>query len=30
MTPLPNCPKWHSECTYDDGTFLVCPERGYE
>ncbi|MGN8841944.1 zinc ribbon domain-containing protein YjdM [Niallia sp. HCP3S3_B10] len=30
MSNLPNCPKCHSEYTYDDGTLLVCPECGYE
>ncbi|MFS0659431.1 zinc ribbon domain-containing protein YjdM [Niallia alba] len=30
MSNLPNCPKCASEYTYDDGTFLVCPECGHE
>lgn len=30
MDNLPNCPKCNSEYTYDDGTFLVCPECGHE
>lgn len=30
MSALPNCPKCNSEYTYEDGTFLVCPECGYE
>ena len=30
MSKLPNCPKCNSEYTYDDGTFLVCPECGHE
>lgn len=30
MDKLPNCPKCNSEYTYDDGTFLVCPECGHE
>lgn len=30
MSPLPPCPKCNSEYTYDDGTFLNCPECGYE
>lgn len=27
---LPNCPTCNSEYTYEDGTMLICPERGYE
>ena len=27
---LPNCLKCHSEYTYEDGLFIVCPECGYE
>lgn len=30
MSNLPNCPKCHSEYTYDNGSLLVCPECGYE
>ncbi|WP_331775238.1 zinc ribbon domain-containing protein YjdM [Sulfurospirillum sp. 1612] len=30
MESLPNCPKCHSEYTYEDGDLLVCPECGYE
>ncbi|QVY61567.1 zinc ribbon domain-containing protein YjdM [Cytobacillus gottheilii] len=30
MSQYPNCPKCQSAYTYDDGTFLVCPECGYE
>lgn len=30
MEKLPNCPKCNSEYVYDDGTFLVCPECGFE
>ncbi len=30
MDKLPNCPKCNSEYTYDDGTFIVCPECGHE
>lgn len=30
MSHLPNCPKCHSEYTYEDGNHLVCPECAYE
>ncbi|PID22096.1 alkylphosphonate utilization protein [Sporosarcina sp. P3] len=30
MSTLPNCPKCHSEYTYEDGNLLVCPECAYE
>lgn len=30
MSNLPNCPKCNSEYTYEDGTFLVCPECAHE
>ena len=30
MTSLPNCPKCHSEYTYEDGSLLICPECGHE
>ncbi|MCM3719547.1 zinc ribbon domain-containing protein YjdM [Fictibacillus phosphorivorans] len=30
MSILPNCPKCHSEYTYEDGSFLVCPECAHE
>lgn len=30
MSQLPNCPKCHSEYTYEDGNHLVCPECGNE
>lgn len=30
MSTLPNCPKCHSEYTYEDRGFLVCPECGHE
>ncbi len=30
MEKLPNCPKCHSEYTYEDGVLLVCPECAYE
>lgn len=30
MDKLQNCPKCNSEYTYSDGTFLICPECGYE
>lgn len=30
MTALPNCPKCHSEFTYDDGINYVCPECAHE
>ena len=30
MQSLPNCPKCNSEYTYEDGSFLVCPECAHE
>lgn len=30
MSSLPNCPKCHSEYTYEDGSLFVCPECGHE
>ena len=27
---LPNCPKCHSEYTYEDGVLIICPECAYE
>ena len=30
MDTLPNCPKCHSEYTYEDGSLLICPECGHE
>ena len=30
MSNLPNCPKCHSEYTYEDGVMFVCPECGHE
>ncbi len=27
---LPNCPKCHSEYTYEDGDLLICPECAHE
>jgi protein PhnA len=30
LSNLPNCPKCHSEYTYEDGSLLVCPECAYE
>ncbi|MFE8697437.1 zinc ribbon domain-containing protein YjdM [Cytobacillus sp. FJAT-53684] len=30
MLNLPNCPKCHSEYTYEDGSLFVCPECAYE
>ncbi|WHY00065.1 zinc ribbon domain-containing protein YjdM [Neobacillus sp. DY30] len=30
MAALPNCPKCHSEYTYEDGSLLICPECGNE
>jgi protein PhnA len=30
MSSLPNCPKCHSEYTYEDGSLLVCPECAHE
>nr|WP_316640044.1 zinc ribbon domain-containing protein YjdM [uncultured Roseateles sp.] len=27
---LPNCPKCHSELTYEDGSQFICPECGHE
>lgn len=30
MTTLPNCPQCHSEYTYEDGLFYICPECAHE
>jgi len=30
MSSLPNCPKCHSEYTYEDGALLICPECTHE
>ncbi|MCX8581964.1 alkylphosphonate utilization protein [Gilliamella sp. B3482] len=30
MESIPNCPVCHSEHTYHDGTFYVCPECAHE
>jgi protein PhnA len=30
MSQIPNCPKCHSEYTYEDGSFIVCPECAHE
>jgi len=30
MSALPNCPKCHSEYTYEDGILFVCPECAHE
>jgi protein PhnA len=30
MSNLPNCPKCHSEYTYEDGSLYVCPECAHE
>jgi protein PhnA len=30
MSNLPNCPKCHSEYTYEDGSLFVCPECAHE
>lgn len=30
MLELPNCPKCHSQYTYEDGSLLICPECGHE
>ncbi len=30
MSNLPQCPKCHSEYTYEDGAHLVCPECAHE
>ena len=30
MADLPNCPKCHSEYTYEDGILFVCPECAHE
>jgi protein PhnA len=30
MNSFPACPKCHSEFTYEDGNFLVCPECSHE
>lgn len=30
MESIPNCPNCQSEHTYQDGTFLICPECAHE
>ncbi|NQD36699.1 alkylphosphonate utilization protein [Permianibacter sp. IMCC34836] len=30
MSQLPQCPKCHSEFTYEDGAMLICPECAHE
>lgn len=30
MSTLPNCPKCHSEYTYQDGSLYICPECAHE
>ena len=30
MNNLPNCPKCHSEYTYEDGNLFICPECAHE
>lgn len=30
MSDLPNCPQCGSEYSYEDGSFLVCPECAHE
>jgi len=30
MSDLPNCPKCHSEYTYEDGNMFFCPECAHE
>ncbi len=30
MSNIPNCPKCSSAFTYEDGSFLVCPECAHE
>lgn len=30
MSTLPHCPKCHSEYTYEDRGFFICPECAYE
>jgi protein PhnA len=30
MSTLPACPKCHDDCTYEDGTLLICPSCGHE
>jgi len=30
MSQLPNCPKCHSEYTYEDGSLYICPECAHE
>ncbi|WP_226670419.1 zinc ribbon domain-containing protein YjdM [Metabacillus litoralis] len=30
MVELPNCPKCHSQYTYEDGSLLICPECSHE
>lgn len=30
MEELPNCPKCNCEYTYEDGSFIICPECAHE
>jgi protein PhnA len=30
LSKIPNCPKCHSEYTYEDGSVIVCPECAHE
>ena len=30
MSTMPNCPKCHSEYTYEDGNLYICPECAHE
>jgi protein PhnA len=30
MSKIPNCPKCHSEYTYEDNGLLICPECAHE
>lgn len=30
MSTLPHCPECHSEYTYEDGEFFICPECAHE
>jgi len=30
MSAIPNCPKCHSEYTYEDGNLFICPECAHE
>lgn len=30
MSTLPACPKCHDDCTYEDGTLLICPSCSHE